>query len=77
VAGLACTQEKQPAKAREYLSRGVTLSDDYLDFHFALARLDEQDKDFSDAAREYDRILQDRPDDALTRTKRDALMVKH
>lgn len=77
VAGLACTQEKQSAKAREYLSRGVKLSDDYLDFHFALARLDEQDKDFSDAVREYDRILQDRPDDALTRTKRDALMVKH
>jgi tetratricopeptide (TPR) repeat protein len=77
VAGLAYSREDNPAKARQYLEDGVKLSDGYLDFHFALARLDEQQKNYPEAIREYDRILQDRPEDADVRAKRDALQEKH
>jgi tetratricopeptide (TPR) repeat protein len=77
VAGLAYAREDNPAKARQYLEDGAKRSDGYLDFHFALARLDEQQKNFSEAIREYDRILKDRPQDVEARSKRDALLEKH
>lgn len=77
VAGLAFQREGNLAEARQYLDQGVKLSDGYLDFHFALARLDEDEKNFPDAIREYNRILQDHPDDANVRAKRDALMEQH
>jgi tetratricopeptide (TPR) repeat protein len=76
VAGLAFTRESRLVEAREYLNQGVKLSDGYLDFHYALARLDELESKPGDALREYDRILQDRPDDAEARAKRDALLVR-
>jgi tetratricopeptide (TPR) repeat protein len=77
VAGLACTQEKQRSRARDYLNRGVKLSDGDTDFHFALARLDEQEKNFGDAIVEYERILKLHPDDSVARSRRDALKEKH
>jgi tetratricopeptide (TPR) repeat protein len=77
VAGLAYSREDNFARARQYLEDGVKLSDGYLDFHFALARLDEQQRNYSGAIREYDRILQDRPADAEVRAMRDALLEKH
>ena len=77
VAGIACAQEKQPSRARDFLDRGVKLSDGDSDFHFALARLDEQEKNFGDALVEYERILKLHPDDSVARSRRDALKVKH
>jgi tetratricopeptide (TPR) repeat protein len=76
VVGLVYLREGDLIKARGYLEKGVKLSDGYLDFHIALARLDEDEKNFPDAIREYDRILKDRPNDDAIRAKRDALMVK-
>lgn len=77
VAGLACSREGNLSQARQYLEKGVKLSDGYLDFHLALARLDEEERNFTAAIGEYDRILKDRPEDADVRTRRDALMEKH
>jgi len=77
VAGLAYSRENNLAKARQYLQDGVKLSDGYLDFHFALARLDEEEEKYPEAVREYNRILQDHPEDADARAKRDALLEKH
>jgi predicted Zn-dependent protease len=77
VAGLSYTQENNPAGARQYLEEGVKLADDDLDFHFAIARLDEKENDFSGAVREYNKILQAQPDNATARAKRDSLLEKH
>jgi tetratricopeptide (TPR) repeat protein len=77
VAGLSFTRENNPVKARQYLEEGLKLADDDPDFHFAIARLDEEEKNFSDAIREYNRILQVQPDNANARAKRDALLEKH
>lgn len=77
VAGLSYAQENNLAKSRQYLEQGVKLSDGDLDFHFALARLDEEENNFPAAVSEYNRILQDRPNDANVRAKRDALLEKH
>lgn len=77
VAGLSYAQENNPAEARQYLEEGVKLADDDLDFHFAIAHLDEEEKDFPGAIREYTRILQTQPDNANVRAKRDALLEKH
>jgi Tfp pilus assembly protein PilF len=76
VAGLVYLRDGDLIKAREYLQKGSALSDGYLDFHIALARLDEEEKKFPDAVREYDRVLKDRPNDDAIRAKRDALLVK-
>lgn len=76
VAGLVYQREGDLNKAREYLEKGVKLADGYLDFHIALARLDEDEKNFPEAIQEYDRVLKDRPNDDAIRVKRDALMVK-
>jgi tetratricopeptide (TPR) repeat protein len=77
VAGLSYTQENNPAEARQYLEKGMKLADEDLDFHFAIARLDEKEKDFGGAVHEYNRILQAQPDNANARAKRDALLEKH
>lgn len=77
LAGLACLREKNLTAARLYLEQGVKLSDGYLDFHFALATLAEDEKNFPEAIREYDRILKDRPNDPVALARRDALMEKH
>ena len=77
VAGLGFQREDNLPRARQYLEEGVKLSDGYLDFHFALARLAEDENNFPEAIREYNRILQDHPDDASIRAKRDALVEKH
>lgn len=76
VVGLVYLKEGDLNKAREYLQQGASLSDGYLDFHLALARLDEEEKNFPEAIREYDRVLKDRPNDDEIRAKRDALVVK-
>jgi tetratricopeptide (TPR) repeat protein len=76
VVGLVYLKEGDLNRAREYLERGANLSDGYLDFHLALARLDEEEKKFTEAIHEYDRILKDRPNDDAIRAKRDALVVK-
>jgi tetratricopeptide (TPR) repeat protein len=76
VVGLVYLREGDLNKAREYLEKGASISDGYLDFHLALARLDEDEKKFPDAVREYDRVLKDRPNDDAIRAKRDALVVK-
>lgn len=76
VVGLVYLREGDLIKAREYLQEGANLSDGYLDFHLALARLDEEEKKFPEAIREYDRVLRDHPNDDAIRAKRDALVVK-
>jgi tetratricopeptide (TPR) repeat protein len=76
VVGLVYLREGDLNKAREYLEKGASISDGYLDFHLALARLDEDEKKFPDAVREYDRVLKDHPNDDAIRAKRDALVVK-
>lgn len=77
VAGVSYARENDLVKARQYLEQGVKLSDRDMDFHFALALLAEQEKNFPEAIREYNRVLQDQPDNAEARAKRDALMEKH
>jgi tetratricopeptide (TPR) repeat protein len=76
VAGLISLREENLGKARQNLEEGVKLADGYLDFHFALARLAEEEQNFPEAIREYDRILKDRPNDQDVRSKRDALVEK-
>lgn len=77
VAGQACQREGDLSTARQYFEQGVKLSDGDLDFHFALARLDEREKKFPEAIREYNRILQDRPNDQIARRNRAALLENH
>jgi tetratricopeptide (TPR) repeat protein len=76
VAGLLYTRQEDLPRAKAYLERGVATADGYLDFHFALAEIAEQQKDFMEAIRQYDRILKDRPDDQNARARRDALVVR-
>lgn len=76
VAGLVYSREGDLAKAKQYLEKGVNLADGYLDFHYALARIAEQENNFPEAIRHYDRILKDHPDDQAVRSKRDALVGK-
>ncbi len=76
VAGLVYSREGELDAAKQYLEKGVKLSDGYLDFHAALARIAEEQKNPAEAVRHYDRILQEHPDDQLIRVKRDALVNK-
>ena len=76
VAGLVYSREGDLTKAKQYLEQGATLADGYLDFHYALARIAEEENNSAEAIRQYDRILKDRPDDRSVRSKRDALAVK-
>jgi tetratricopeptide (TPR) repeat protein len=74
VAGLLYGRKGDLSRAREYLERGVKISDSYLDFHLALADIAEQQKNYAEAIRQYDRILRDHPDDREILAKRNALM---
>ena len=76
VAGLVYSREGDLPKAKQYLEQGATLADGYLDFHYALARIAEEENNSAEAIRHYERILKDRPDDQSVRSKRDALAVK-
>lgn len=76
VAGLVYSREGDLAKAKQYLEQGSKLADGYLDFHFALARIAEEENNFSEALRQYDRILKDQPDNQTIRSKRDAVAGK-
>jgi tetratricopeptide (TPR) repeat protein len=75
-AGLAYSQEQDFTHAKRYLERGAQLSDGYLDFHIALAEIAVKQKNYPEAARQYQRILQDRPNDEDVRSKLDALRGK-
>jgi tetratricopeptide (TPR) repeat protein len=77
LAALIYSREGNLPKAKEYLERGVKLSDGYADLHFALENIAERERNYPEAIRQYDRILQDHPDDQSTRAKRDALARKH
>ncbi len=74
VAGLVSERQGRLTEAKQYLRSGVALSDGYLDFHVALAGIAEEEQDFAEALRQYDRILRERPDDQDVRARRDALM---
>ena len=76
VAGLVYSREGDLTKAKQYLEQGVKMADGYLDFHFALARIAEEENNFPEAIRHYDRILKDQPDNPTARSKRDALAGK-
>lgn len=76
VAGLVYSREGELAQAKHYLEKGSRLSDGYLDFHAALAEIAEQQRDFPEAIRQYDRILRDRPEDQSIRSKLNALTHK-
>ena len=76
VAGLVYSREGDLAKAKQYLEHGSKLADGYLDFHFALARIAEEENNSSEALRQYDRILRDQPDNQAIRSKRDAVAGK-
>lgn len=76
VAGLVYSRTGDLPKAKQYLEQGVKLADGYLDFHFALARIAEEENDFAEAIRQYDRILKDQPDNQTARSRREALAGK-
>lgn len=73
VAGLVYSRTGDLPKAKQYLEQGVKLADGYLDFHFALARIAEEENNFAEAIRQYDRILKDKPDNQTARSRREAL----
>jgi tetratricopeptide (TPR) repeat protein len=76
VAGLAYSSEGQFQRAKEYLVKGVNLSDTDSDFHEALARIAEQEDDVAEALRQYDAILKQHPYDQRIAVLRDALREK-
>jgi tetratricopeptide (TPR) repeat protein len=57
-AGLAYQRLGDRGKAREYLERGVHLSDSYTDFHIALGNMAEQDADLARAIAHYRRVVE-------------------
>lgn len=73
VAGQAYAQEHDFSKARQYLEHGAQLSGGYMDFHSELAKIAVEQKNYPEAARQYNRILQDRPNDENVRARLDAL----
>ncbi|MBV8207453.1 MAG: tetratricopeptide repeat protein [Acidobacteria bacterium] len=76
VAGLVYAREGDLRQAKQYLQEGSGLFDGYLDFHYALARIAEQEKDIPEALHQYDRILQDAPGDRAVVARRAALIAK-
>lgn len=76
VAGLVLRREGDLAGAKRYLERGEELSDSYTDIHVALAEIAEQEKNYSEAIKEYDRVLQQQPENQVIRAKRDALQER-
>jgi tetratricopeptide (TPR) repeat protein len=75
VAGLVLRREGDLLGAKQYLERGVQMSDGYLDIHLALAEIAEQEKNYPEAIRQYDRVLLSQPQNQEIRSKRDALQV--
>ncbi|HEY1242693.1 MAG TPA: tetratricopeptide repeat protein [Bryobacteraceae bacterium] len=57
VLGLACVRKGDRAAARNYLERGVRVADGYADLHLALANLDEQDANLSQAIEHYQKAV--------------------
>ncbi|HEY6249022.1 MAG TPA: tetratricopeptide repeat protein [Candidatus Angelobacter sp.] len=76
VAGLVYSRAGDLPRAKQYLEQGVKLADGYLDFHFALARIAEEENNLPEAIRHYDRILKDQPDNQTARSRREALAGK-
>jgi len=73
LAGMISLHGDDYSKAKEYLTRGASISSDP-DFHVLLARIAEHQDDDAAALKEYTLLAELRPNDERVRKKRDALL---
>jgi tetratricopeptide (TPR) repeat protein len=76
VLGMVDLHQENYAGAKKQLTHGVELSDSDPDFHFLLARVAEDTNDTAEELRQYNRLVELRPDDAQIRSRRDALAAQ-
>lgn len=69
VLGLVYLRENKLDEAKKCLEKGVHLAEGYTDFHIALARVAEKQKDIPEAIRQYNEILKLDPGDQAIRTR--------
>lgn len=73
--GMMYYKEDNYVKAKEYLLRGTKISDTYVDFHVLLARIADDQKDYSEEMRQYSRLVELRPNEARYRNKLTSLIA--
>lgn len=76
VLGMVDLHQGNYVGAKKQLTHGVELSDADPDFHFLLARVAEDTNDTAEELRQYNRLVELRPDDAQIRSRRDALAAQ-
>ncbi len=76
VLGMVDLHRENYAGAKKQLAHGVELADSDPDFHFLLARVAEDTNDTAEELRQYNRLVELRPDDAQIRARRDALAAQ-
>jgi tetratricopeptide (TPR) repeat protein len=76
VLGMVDLHQENYAGAKKQLTHGVELSDSDPDFHFLLARVAEDTSDTAEELRQYNRLVELRPDDAQIRSRRDSLAAQ-
>jgi tetratricopeptide (TPR) repeat protein len=76
VLGMFYLHQENYVEAKKVLTRGANMADTDPDFHILLARVAEQTNDYAQALRQYNRVLELRPEEAQARSRRDALAAQ-
>lgn len=74
VLGMYYLYKDDYAEAKKVLTQGVQLADEDPDFHILLARVAEHTNDNGEALRQYTRVLELRPGDAVAQSRKQALV---
>jgi tetratricopeptide (TPR) repeat protein len=77
VLGMFYLHQENYVEAKKVLTRGANLADTDPDFHILLERVAEHMNDYAEALRQYNRVVELRPEDAQARSRRDALAAQN
>ncbi len=76
IEGLVYLHQDKYADAKKVLEHGAKVADDDPDFHLLLARVASETNDPAEELRQYNRLVELKPNDAQIRARRDALAAK-
>jgi tetratricopeptide (TPR) repeat protein len=77
VLGMFYLHRENYVEAKKVLTRGVNMADTNPDFHILLERVAEHMNDYAEALRQYNRVVELRPEDAQAPSRRGALVAQN